>query len=310
MIDFRYLLITIIAIFLALGMGIVMGSGLIGGEVVEGLRGQARGVLRANDELRRQIIDLETRQDENNAYLSAIEPLLVDGQLLGDELVVFDIEGSDGELFGAVERVVEEADGEVATRIELRNRLALSEDGSPEELGSLLQSESDGAEELRAELAEVLGDELGAAASVRNLGPRTTSSEALEALLQDLNDAGFVATERFGDRLVPPGANFLIIGGSTEDPAWSTGEVVRALAMALDGQGRRVLVGETSDSVWEVVDAVRSDDEVAAEISTVDNAETIAGRIDVALVLGRASPTPALHLGTKDGAAPAPTPLQ
>ncbi|MDQ3955132.1 MAG: copper transporter [Actinomycetota bacterium] len=310
MIDFRYLLITIIGIFLSLGVGIVMGSGLIGGRVVRGLRGEARQVLSANDELRRQIIDLEARQDENDEFLSAIEPLLVDGQLIGDQLVVFDIEGSDAALFDAVEGVVEEADGEVASRIELRNRLALSEDGSRQELAALLESESTEAEELRVEFVDLLGNALGAAASGRNLGPRATSSQALEGLLQDINDAGFVTTEGFGDRLVPPGANFLIIGGSTETPGWPTEEVVRALAMALDGQGRRVLVSETSDSVWELVNAVRSDDEVAAEISTVDNAETIAGRIDVALALGRTSPTPALHLGTKDGAAPAPTPLQ
>lgn len=307
MIDFRYLLITIIGIFLALGVGIVMGSGLIGGELVEGLEREAEEVVSVNGELREQIIDLEAQQDENNEYLTAIEPLLVDGRLIGDQLVVVDIEGSEGELFGAVESVVEEADGEIAARIVLRDRLALDEEGSAEELATLLESESTDPAELRAELAGLLGGGLGAEASGRNLGPRDTSSDALDALLQDFNDAGFVATERFGDRLVPPGSNFLIIGGSTEEPAWPTDEVVRALAMNLDEEGRRVLVAETSDSLWQLVDAVRSDDEAASEISTVDNAETIAGRIDVALALGQTNPTPAVHLGTKSGAVPAPT---
>jgi Copper transport outer membrane protein, MctB len=289
MIDFRYLLITIIGIFLALGVGIVMGSGLIGGEVVDALEREAEDVLRVNGELRQQIIDLETKQDENNEYLTAIEPLLVDGRLIGDQLVVVDIEGSEGELFDAVEQVVEEADGEIASRIELRSSLVLDEEGRAEELAALLESESTDPAELRTEIAELLG-------------------RALEALLQDFSDAGFIAVERFDDRLVPPGANFLIIGGGPEEPAWPTEEVVRTLAMNLDDEGRRVLVAETSDSVWELVDAVRSDDEAAAEISTVDNAETIAGRIDVALALGQSNPTPALHLGTKSGAAPAPTP--
>jgi hypothetical protein len=261
-----------------------------------------------NRDLRGQIVDLETQQDQNNDYLTSIEPFLVDGRLLGEELVVFDIEGSDGDLFEAFQGVVEEADGEVASRIEFRNGLELNDETSIEELAALLGSELRNPARLRLELADLLGRELGGEASGRNLGPRDISSEAVEALLQELNDQGLVGIERFGDRLVPPGADFVIIGGNTETPTWSPEGVVRALGAALDNEGRRVLVAETSDSVWELVDVIRSDEEMEAEISTVDNAETIPGRIDVALALGQANPTPAVHLGTDEGAEPAPTP--
>ncbi len=308
MIDFRYLLIAIIAIFLALGIGIVMGSGLIGGEVVQGLRGQARDLFAENDDLRRQIIQLEDREEDNNTFLSAVEPLLVDGELIGEEIVVFEIEGTEGELFESLQQVVEEADGEIATRIEIRNRLALEEEGSVDELAGAIGADGTDPEDLRVDLAALLGAELGAEASGRNLGPRDTSSEEVEALVADLADAGFLSLESFGDRLVPPGSSFVIVGGSPEAAPFATEDPVRALSMSLDEQGRRVLVAETSDSVWELAGAVRSDDEVAAEVSTVDNAETIAGRINVALALGQSNLGGAMHLGIKSGAGPAPSP--
>ncbi|HZB78913.1 MAG TPA: copper transporter, partial [Actinomycetota bacterium] len=58
MIDFRYHLISIIAVFLALGIGILMGSLVLGENLVDQLERDLAGIERRNDELQAAIEEL------------------------------------------------------------------------------------------------------------------------------------------------------------------------------------------------------------------------------------------------------------
>ncbi len=309
MIDFRYFLISVIAVFLAMGVGIVMGSGLIGGEVVEGLQGQARGLFDRNDELERQILELEDEEDHLQDVLASIEPMLVDNTLVGSQVVVVEVDGTDGELIDAIRQVVEEADGNVVSVVSFTDKFALADSEEIEELQEIAGAESANADVLRADVGGQIGALAGVAAGARSDDRGRLAPQGSQEMLESLRDADYVTIESDQDRAVPIGASFVIAGGSPSDIPFPAVDMIESMALALDELGRSVIVAETSDSTWELTADLRGDDELVAAVSTVDNAETVPGRISVALGLNNLASDPAFHAGTDGGATvPIPTP--
>ena len=311
MIDFRYFLISVIAVFLAMGLGIVMGSGLIGGEVVEGLQGQARGLFDRNDELEQQILELEDDEDHLQNVLESLEPMIVDNTLVGSQVVVLEVDGTDGELIDAIRQVVEEADGNVVSVVSLTDKFELADSDDVEELQQIAGVESANADVLRADVGRQLGSLAGVAAGARDDARGRLAPQRSQEMLESLRDAGYVAVDSTQDRAVPIGASFVIAAGSSDDIPFPAADMLEGIALALDELGRSVIVAETSDSNWAVTTDLRDDDELASAVSTIDNAETIPGRISVALGLNDLASDPPFHAGRDGGATvsiPTPAP--
>jgi hypothetical protein len=310
-IDFRFFLISIVAVFLALGIGIVMGSGVLGGPILEGLEQRAQGAIERSDELENEIDQLDARVDDAVGFAEAAEPLLVDGVLTGRGVVVFEVEGSDGTLFDGIERTVEEAGGSIVSRITLSVRFSLESAADRRELSAILGLGGSGADSLRADAGAALGTRSGAAAAQPVGEPRPGFAAArLNELLAQLEDSAYVSVENpSAGPLVPPGAAFVVTAGGTEEPPYDPTDLVLELGMGLDAQGATTVLAETSDDPWGLVASARDDEDAAQAISTVDNAETIFGRVAVAMGLDRDASEEAEQLGTADGAtAPLPSP--
>lgn len=96
MIDFRDHLISIIAVFLALGIGMLVGSAVSGNEVlsekqavvVADLR-REYGALRAREKaLTQRVMLLEEQARADDAFATGILPVVVEGRLAGMEVAV------------------------------------------------------------------------------------------------------------------------------------------------------------------------------------------------------------------------------
>ena len=61
MVDFRFHLISIVAVFLALGLGILVGTGFLGGALVEELEGNIEAAEARNAENTQRITQLERK---------------------------------------------------------------------------------------------------------------------------------------------------------------------------------------------------------------------------------------------------------
>ena len=305
MIDFRFFIISIVAVFLALGLGIVLGSGFLGDPILRTLEGRVQDALGTNARLEEEILDLEAEQDQDREFMSAIESVVVEGRLPSTQVVVVDIEGTEGELTDAVRAVVEEAGGEVASEVRLTEKVEMADAADRQVLARTLGSTSPEVEELRALLGRELGDALLAAGRADRLGGSARESEET---IDQLVDLGYLNVDfRAGDRF-PDDASFVIAAGAPEEPKWSVESLVEALASSLAEARAPVVAAETSDSAWEVVAGLRDGDVADAPLSTVDNAETAPGRIAVALALDLA-PEETGHWGIGDGASgPVPTP--
>ena len=94
MIDFRYHLVSIVAVFLALAIGIVLGSTELQGTTLDSLRG-------LTSSLKGQLSAAEAQRDgyaqqagASDAFLKTAEPKLLDAMLTGDRIVLVTEPGS------------------------------------------------------------------------------------------------------------------------------------------------------------------------------------------------------------------------
>ena len=88
MIDFRYHLVSIVAVFLALAIGIVLGSTELQGSTIDGLH-------TLSNSLRSQLSAVSAERDgykqqasASDAFLQTAEPKLLNGMLAGDKIVL------------------------------------------------------------------------------------------------------------------------------------------------------------------------------------------------------------------------------
>jgi Copper transport outer membrane protein, MctB len=299
-IDFRFLLTTIVAVFLALAIGLLMGSGLLSPVLRENLQ-------RDLEDLRTRENELEDRNRELNALIGAQETFgmqlqnrLIAGELAGDQVVLFRVEGTEGELIDRTRDAIELADGVLITTITLKDAMTMEDDQATAELMTRLGI-TPGDDE---ELATVIGRELGARAADAERG----QSRSLTIMLDALADGGFVDVETDGDVVVPLGAHFVVAAGAEGDAPFELEGFGEALLGEL-AQGPLVVAIEGYRSDWGFVPTLRSSD-VRDAVSTVDHGDTVPGSVSIIEELDRLPTSNPAHYGFKEGAdgvAPGPS---
>lgn len=292
MIDFRYHIVSIVAVFLALGIGLLMGSGVVGEPLLDNIRERARDVQAFNDRLKDDVVDLERELSVSRRFAETVEPMLVEGRLAGEGVVIVDVASGDVPLDALMEMLEDRAGAEVASIITITDDFALAAEDDVDELARITGSGAT-PDELRVEAARQVGARIAALAESRR-------AQEPDDLLQELEDAGFLdLAEEEEAAPVPPGASVVVAASGDTDPTFRIDQVVTALAeAAAPGEGRVVVV-ETSDSAWGIAGSVRGDGDLANLIGTVDNVDKLSGRIALAMALARDAEEPG-HFGEKD----------
>ncbi|MEA2452698.1 MAG: hypothetical protein QOG04_1408 [Actinomycetota bacterium] len=314
MVDFRYHLISLIAVILALALGILAGSGFLGGPILDQLKGEVTGFKDRTRELNTLIDEQDASLNQAEDFAQGAEPLLIHGQLAGAEIVLFQFEGAEGRLVDGIKNELSEAGAQVISEITLTSKLALGSAPAQDELSLITGSLTGDPDQLLEDLAVTLGERAAAAAadSGQTEAPTTTASQRFDALVGQLETSEFVGVDATQtDRVVPPGAEFIVIGGSPDRPPFAMDQFMPALMTALGERGAPSIVVEETASTWGLVRAVRTNIEARSRASTVDNGETTIGRIAVILGLDQAGEGNIGHFGVQAGRTaiiPAPNP--
>jgi hypothetical protein len=305
MISFRYHLVSIVAVLLALGIGIVLGSGFLGGVLLERLRGDVARVAEDNDELRAQLAEQSRTLTGYEEFARQVEVELIGGALATREVVVLTVDGTDEGTLNGLGEALEIAGASVASTVRITDKLGLEEAEDRSELAFVLGTSARGANELRRQLGIALGAAAAAAAAPepgarrQGIGP----PQDLERLLRRLTESRFLAVDRpLGEPVVPSVALFLVVEGGGGDPLPRPLTFTRPLALNLARRGAAVLVAEPSVSTWGVVAGVRADERATDQVATVDHAESPPGRVATVLGLRRATLGRPGHYGTDPGA--------
>jgi len=296
LISFRYHLVSIVAVFLALALGVVVGTTVVNQGIVDDLRRRTDAAVDSSDKLKTQIAELNSRLDASRSFENIVMPMLIKDQLTGAEVVVVtqqDVSASDVD---SVRRALIDGGASVLAEIVVTNRMALSDSTSQAALAGALGTVNSGApEELAKEAARAVGARLAN-------GPGLAPSDVLSSL----DSAGFVVL-RGGTGISGIGGGgqaVVLLLGTTRPPVVDPGFFMAPLAAALVEAQRPVAAAETETTVAPFVPLLRDDGSLDGQLVTVDDADNMVGRL--ALVLGLrdllASPGRGGDYGVKAGA--------
>lgn len=164
MIDFRYHLVSTIAVFLALTVGLVLGSTMLQDPLLNTLESETA-------ELRGQSADLRTERDVSERVGDGADEMvdaaagdMLEGRLLDMGVVAVAAPGADEGTLASLERRVEQAGGDMVGRVDLADGF-LEEDNATF-VDELSVQVSPAAEELSGAPHTKAGTELGRALAV------------------------------------------------------------------------------------------------------------------------------------------------
>jgi hypothetical protein len=304
-IDFRYHLISIVAVLLALSVGVILGSGLLGEPLLDDIKSNVEGLEDQLDRRRDEIADLTQEASEQRRFAEQAAPHLLAGVLEGVPVVVLELDGVDGDVVSDLRESIGAAGGTVASRIEINERVVLEDQTDRDSLALTLGASIGGdADELRVELAQALGDSMAAAATDGRGGGSSAASAVadLDALLSILADDGFITLDQETEgRPVPLGTAFVVIGGAPDEADYDVASFTSELAAAMTAKGASLVVAETSDSVWELVSSVLDAGELRDTVVTSFGVEDVVGRTATVMGLAHAIDGEVGHYGRGSG---------
>ena len=94
MINFRYHVVSLTAVFLALAIGLVVGTAALNGPVSENLREQVTAVSKDNSNLRDQQNQYRDELNRAQDFATEVSPSLLNGKLAGRKVLIVGLPGS------------------------------------------------------------------------------------------------------------------------------------------------------------------------------------------------------------------------
>ncbi|ULN45238.1 copper transporter [Mycolicibacterium goodii] len=307
MITLRAHAISLAAVFLALAIGVALGSGLLSNTVLSGLRDDKR-------DLQNQIDNLTDDKNRLNQKLSAasefdaqVAPRILAGALRDKSVVVFRTpDASDGDV-EAMTRYVGQAGGAVTGTVTLTEEFV--DANSADKLLSVVNSPIVPAgRQLSTKFVDQgsqAGDLLGIALLIdKNPGAAPVEDAQRETVLATLRDTGFLTYEN--SHIGAADTALIVTGGALGEDAGNRGATVARFAAGLAPHGSgTVLAGrDGAASGTAAVAVTRSDAALSGAVSTVDDVDTSSGQITAVLALSElAAGGKAGQYGTGRGAA-------
>lgn len=311
MITFRYHVVSVVSVFLALATGIALGGGPLKGEVDNSLVTQVETDRATIATLRGQRTRLEVATAYDDDVIGAIAPRVLENQLEGRPVAVVSLPGASPAVVAEIATLIAEAGGTVGgtyraaeTLFEPGQRALVDELGdqlAASTPGVALPEDAAGYQRIGALVARAIATTEDAGEAV---------DEASEAILAGLRTASLFTAE--GDATRRAGLVLVVAGGGDQlaRSAQRVAQVVlQAIAAASDGV---VLAGPTNSArEGGLIGAVRAEVGVARELSTVDSVNRAGGRLAAVLALGARARGEIGHHGAVDaanGVVPDPAP--
>ncbi|RBY97410.1 copper transporter [Blastococcus sp. TF02-8] len=308
MIDFRYHLVSLIAVFLAVALGIVIGTTQLNQPILNDIENQVTDLEQDKRALEDRTQDLQRQVDAAEAFEEAVAPSLVGGSLAGRSVLVLAAdEEVSSDTVEQVSTLVQDAGGSVSGVLRLRpeysdpssaSSLQNYVNGSGRPAGVALPEDGDADVLVASLLSQVLMTPPG--------GPAPDTA-AISSVVSGLSSLDVLRQE--SSSVNPADYAVVLTSGETEGgDAESRNAALVELVRALDSAGSGAVVSGDAASAREngLVGVVRSDPTLATAVSTVDNVGSAVGRISTVLALGREAEGTSGKYGTGEDTQPVP----
>ncbi|MCV7074971.1 copper transporter [Mycobacterium szulgai] len=289
MISLRQHAISLAAVFLALAIGVVLGSGFFSDTLLSTLRNEKRDLAGQISSLNDQRNALNEKLSAANNFDAQVLGRIVHDAMAGKSVVLFRTPDAKDDDVAEVSKIVVKAGGSVTGTVSLTHEFV--EANSAEKLRSVVNSSIlPAGTQLSTKLVDQgsqAGDLLGIALMI-NPKPDAPAVDdgQRDTVLAALRETGFI-TYQPADHIGAANAAIIVTGAALPADAGNQGVSVARFAAALAPHGSgTVLAGRDGSATGSAAVAVaRADAGMAAAVSTVDDVDTEPGRITAILAL-------------------------
>jgi hypothetical protein len=299
-IDFRYHLVSIVAVFLALAVGIVLGSTELRGVAISALDRTSSSLSNKLDAANNENNALQQQVQGDHEFASAAEPVLLKGLLNGKKVVIVTTPGASASVVNGIKTGLSDAGATVSGQVTLSSKFAdtsasnlslldqLTERVTPANLTLVNGSPQQQAAQVLASALVSKGTASGSGSGSKgNSGSNSGSnsgggsgSQDAQTILSSYSAGQFItvsgqpATGATLAVIVTPNS---IPQGGNSDPA-NQAVVALAQEFGTSSEGTVVAGVSATSSQGSAISAVRASG-AANDASTVDNADTVVGQI-------------------------------
>jgi hypothetical protein len=295
-ISFRYHLVSIVAVFLALALGIVVGTTALNGPITKDLRNQVNDVKAQRDALAQQVKLLQGQVEDAGQFASTYGSQLVAGSLTDKNILEIVLPGATSEMQDGVSQQVSAAGGKISGQLTITKAYLDPSRGAG--ITSLATGSLHPIGWTAPETSNA--DQLGGSLLAYVLLGHGQSTDLTQVL------GGFAALHMVTSdgQDITPSTTIVVLahGGLPADDYAGTAEL--SLVAALSHAGGNVVVAgdDASASSGGLVSLVRGSKAVQGAISTVDNADSPFGQVSTVLALAGATNGLVGHYGTEQSA--------
>ena len=302
MIDFRYHLVSLISVFLALAVGVVLGAGPLQNSLGTALNDQVTALRENRNATQAKLEQTETAVNERDSYITQAATSLLSGTLASKNVAMVLLPDAKAEDADAIAAQLKNAGATVTGRVSLtstwvdlsRENYRSTFSGQVQgHLGSTNSKDANG----------ILGEALAKALTAND-----DSSRVLMDMLSvtvDKSGTPFISVDSTptaaAEMIVVVGPRPQASSGKGATVEASPGEDPKAWAKALEGTAGRaptVVVG-SADGDGGVVGIIRSE---KAKVTTIDSVGQIAASVSTPLALASTRAGTTGHYGFDKGA--------
>jgi hypothetical protein len=280
-INFRYHVVSIAAVFLALALGLIVGTAAFNGPAADGLAAQVDAMGKANQNLRDEVNHLNEEAEQEEQFATEALPWMIGNRLNGKRVLIITTTDADKDYVDGVAEALRTVGGATITgQVSFQKRfvdptskeelLDLVDNGTPSTVTGL-PANSNGAETASALLAAVLVDH----------NPEVAEPDRTKTL------NAFLGSYLVGSAVKQPAEAILVLAGPpyNEKDAGKFNAGLKTIVEQFDKAGPIVVAAESTAGDGNLVGAVRGDSNLSKQVSTVNNAGTPQGRAAVLLAL-------------------------
>ena len=314
MIDFRYHVVSLVSVFLALAVGIVLGAGPLNEGISTGITDQVNQLTEDRNQMRTERDAALATAESQDSWAEAVGPALVARQLGGRAVAVVELPGADASQTDAAVDELTSAGATVSARVTVQESwIDPDEAAFRSQLAAQLAGQLTTVPDASAGTDALLAAELGRALLTTELVPLAEPDTAGPAILSALTDGGLLEVD--GD-VSTRGTLVLLVGGApdadaTDDQVTANEATWTALATGLDAASAGAVLAGPTEAAEDggPVAAVREDTDTANAVSTVDGLDTAIGRVSTVLALRQQLSGESGQYGTASSATAVSPPL-
>ena len=302
MIDFRYHLVSLISVFLALAVGVVLGAGPLQNSLGTALNDQVTALRENRNATQAKLEQTETAVNERDSYITQAATSLLPGTLASKNVAMVLLPEAKAEDADAITTQLKNAGATVTGRVSLTSTwVDLSRENYRSTFSGQVQGHLDSTTSKDAN--GILGEALAKALTANDDSSRVLMD--MLSVTADKSGTPFVSVDSTptapAEMIVVVGPRPQASSGKGATVEATPGQDPKAWAKALEGTAGRaptVVVG-SADGDDGVVSIIRSE---KAKVTTVDSVGQIAASVSTPLALASTRAGTTGHYGFDKGA--------